>query len=206
MMYARLNAIGFGPESIPAALERYRAGTVPMIQSWPGYLATIAMAQRSTGKVLMMSLWDSAQARDASGLRVDYVQDLSSYGHMITGSMVREAHEVAVSTFRRISPEAGHQRNWARVTVGHVLPEHWDDAIAMLTPIVEDEGENPAHQGSMMLANRTLLKLVVIGIWESRRSILMTDDEIHAQAYRVRRSGFLTASPIHEVFQVVDWS
>lgn len=205
-MHSRLNVIGFDPEAIPAALSRYRAGTLPMIQSWPGYVSTVAMAQRTTGKVMMMSLWESAEARDASGLRVDYVQDLASYGHMITGSMVREAHEVAVSTFDRIAPEAGHQRNWARVTIGHVPPEHWDDAIAMLTPIVEDEGDNPAHQGSMMLANRTLSKLVVIGFWESRRSILMTDDEIHAQAYRVRRNGFLTASPTHEVFEVVDWS
>ena len=32
-----------------------------------------------------------------------------------------------------------------------------------------------------------------------------TDDEIHAQAYLVRRSGNLTSSPIHEVYEIVGW-
>ncbi len=55
-MHARLNAIGFRADAIPEALERYKAETLPMIQSWPGYLMTFAMTQRSTGKVIMLSV------------------------------------------------------------------------------------------------------------------------------------------------------
>jgi len=204
-LYARLNVIGFKPEAIPVALERYRSTTLQMIQSWPGYLATFAMAQRATGKVLMMSLWESAEHRDASGLRVDYVQDLASYGDMMAGSMARESHEVRVSTLRDATPADATGRFWARVTTGEVPPTHWDDALGMLSPIVADSGDNRSHQGSMMLVNPMLSKIVIIGVWDSRRAITMTDDEVHAQAYLVRRSGFLASSPTHEVFEIVSW-
>lgn len=204
-MYARLNVIGFRPETLTVAADRFRATTLPMIQTWPGYVTTLAMAQRATGKVIMLSFWKTAEHRDASGLRLEYVQDLASYGEMIGGSMAREAHEVITTTLRDATPEDTTRRAWARVTTGQIPPERWDAAIAMLTPMVEDRGENPSHQGSMMLANRSLSKIVIIGVWDSRRAIVATDDEVHAQAYLVRRSGFLTTSPTHEVFEIVSW-
>ena len=204
-MYARLNAIGFRAEAIPEALERYKAETLPMIRSWPGYLMTFAMAQRSTGKVIMLSFWERAEDRDASGLRIEYVQNLASYGHLIGGSMSRETHDVVVSTLPDRPEDSAELRLWARVTTGQVLPEHWDAALAMLQPMVEDSGDNRAHLGSILLVNRTMAKVVVVGIWDSRRAISATDDEVHAQAYLVRRSGYLTSSPTHEVYEIVSW-
>jgi hypothetical protein len=204
-VHARLNVIGFRPETLTVAEERYRSTTLPMIQSWPGYQMTLAMTQRASGKVMMVSFWQTAQDRDASGLRLEYVQDLASYGDMIGGSMAREAHEVIISTLRAATPEDATRRAWSRVTTGLIPPDKWDAAIAMLTPMVADSGDNPSHQGSMMMANRTLSKIVIIGVWDSRRAIVATDDEIHAQAYLVRRNGFLTTSPTHEVYEIVSW-
>ncbi|HYI13881.1 MAG TPA: hypothetical protein VEX37_00705 [Thermomicrobiales bacterium] len=204
-MYARVNVIGFKPEAVPLAIERYRSTSLPMIQRWPGYHSALAMVQPLTGKVFTTSLWETAEQRDESGLRMEYIQNLSDYGDLISGSMTRESYEVIVTTVRDASPEDATTRSWARVTTGQVRPERWDDAVAMLTPMVADMGENRSHQGSMMLANRTLSKVVIVGVWDSRRAISATDDEIHAQAYLVRRSGFLTSSPTHEVYEIVGW-
>lgn len=204
-MFARVNVIGFRPDALPLAIERYRASSLPLIRAWPGYASALALAQPLSGKVFTLSLWETAEQRDESGLRMDYIQNLSSYGDMISGSMMRESYEVIVSTLRAATPEDAIPHAWGRVTIGQVPPEHWDDAITMLKPMVEDEGDNRSHQGSMLLANRTLSTLVIVGVWDSRRAITMTDDEIHAQAYRVRRSGFLTTSPTHEVYEVVGW-
>src|SRR5687767_1074992 len=130
-MHARLNAIGFRADAIPEALERYKAETLPMIQSWPGYLMTFAMTQRSTGKVIMLSFWERAEDREASGLRIEYVQNLSSYGHLIGGSMSRETHDVLVSTLPERPEDSSELRLWARVTTGQVQPQHWDAALSM---------------------------------------------------------------------------
>ncbi len=204
-MYARVNVIGFKPEALPVAIERYRDSSLPMIQGWEGYHSALAMVQPLTGKVFTTSIWETAEQRDESGLRMEYIQNLSSYGELISGSMTRESYEVVVTTVRPATPEDAAGRAWGRVTTGQVPPEHWDAAIAMLTPMVADDGENRSHQGSMLLANRSLSKIVIVGVWDSRRAIAATDDEIHAQAYLVRRSGFLTSSPTHEVYEIVGW-
>jgi hypothetical protein len=204
-VYARVNVIGFKPEAVPLAIERYRSTSLPMIQSWPGYHSALAMVQPLTGKVFTTSLWETAEQRDESGLRMEYIQNLSDYGNLISGSMTRESYEVIVTTVRDATPEDATSRSWARLTTGQVSPERWDDAIAMLTPMVAEMGDNRSHQGSMLLVNRPLSKVVIVGVWDSRRAISATDDEIHAQAYLVRRSGFLTSSPTHEVYEIVGW-
>jgi heme-degrading monooxygenase HmoA len=205
LLFARVNLIGFKPEALPVAIERYRTATLPMISAWPGYHSALALVQPLTGKVFTTSLWETAEARDESGLRMDYIDDLSSYGEMISGSMAREAYEVVTSTLRPATPEDARGRAWGRVTTGMVPPERWDDAVAVLKPIVEDDGDNRSHQGSMMLINRSLAKIVIVGVWDSRRAIYATDDEVHAQAHMVRRSGYLSSSPIHEIYEVAGW-
>jgi hypothetical protein len=204
-LHARVNIIGFKPEALPLAIVRYRETSLPMIQAWPGYHSALALAQPLTGKVFTLSNWDTAAQRDESGLRLEYIQNLSSYGEMISGSVTRESYEVTVSTLRPATVEDQERRLWGRVTTGLVPPDRWDAAIEMLTPMVADKGENRSHQGSMMMVNRTLLKIVIIGVWDSRRAISATDDEVHAQAYLVRRSGNLTSSPTHEVYEIVGW-
>jgi hypothetical protein len=202
-LFARVNVIGFKPEALPVAVQRYRESSLPMIQSWDGFHSALGMMQPLTGKVFTLSTWETSAQRDESGLRIEYIQNLSSYGELISGSVTRESYDVVVSTVRPATPEDLNIRAWARVTTGQVPPERWDDAVEMLTPMVADMGENRSHQGSMMLANRTLSKIVILGVWDSRRAISATDDEVHAQAYLVRRSGNLTASPTHEVYEIV---
>jgi hypothetical protein len=204
-MHARVNIIGFKPEALPLAIERYRETSLPMIRAWPGYHSALAMMQPLSGKVFTVSNWETAAQRDESGLRMEYIQNLSSYGDMISGSVTRESYEVVVSTIRAATPEDLDRRAWGRVTTGLVPPDRWDAAIEMLTPMVADMGENRSHQGSMMMVNRSLLKIVIIGVWDSRRAITATDDEVHAQAYLVRRSGNLSSSPTHEVYEIVSW-
>jgi hypothetical protein len=200
-----VNVIGFKTEALPLAIARYRETSLPMIQAWPGFHSALALVQPLTGKVFTLSIWETAAQRDESGLRMEYIQNLSSYGDMISGSVTRESYEVIVSTVRPATAEDLDSRAWGRITTGQVPPERWDDAIEMLTPMVADMGENRSHQGSMMLANRTLSKIVIVGVWDSRRAIAATDDEVHAQAYLVRRSGNLTSSPTHEVYEIVGW-
>jgi hypothetical protein len=204
-VHARVNVIGFKTEALPLAIARYRETSLPMIQAWPGFHSALALVQPLTGKVFTLSIWETAAQRDESGLRMEYIQNLSSYGDMISGSVTRESYEVIVSTVRPATAEDLDSRAWGRITTGQVPPERWDDAIEMLTPMVADMGENRSHQGSMMLANRTLSKIVIVGVWDSRRAIAATDDEVHAQAYLVRRSGNLTSSPTHEVYEIVGW-
>lgn len=205
-MYARVNVIGFKPEALAIATQRYRESSLPMIQAWEGFHGALAMMQPLTGKVFTLSIWETAAQRDESGLRIEYIQNLSSYGELIGGSMTRESYDVVVSTLRPAMPGDEQIRAWGRVTTGHVPPDRWDDAIEMLTPMVADMGENQSHQGSMMLVNRALSKIVIVGVWDSRRAISATDDEVHAQAYLVRRSGNLSASPTHEVYEIVSFA
>ncbi|MGH9175110.1 MAG: hypothetical protein ACRD1H_12175 [Vicinamibacterales bacterium] len=205
-MHARVNVIGFRPDALPVAAELFRTKSAPMIMGWPGFQSTIAMVQWRTGKAVTCSIWETAQQRDESGLRLEYIENLSSYGEMISGSVNRESYVVDLSTVAPSVPPEQRLPAWARVTTGQIPPPHWDAALEMLRPMVaSDEATGPDYHGSLFLTNRTLSKAIVIGLWASRRAITDTDDDVHARAYLVRRSGYLAESPTHELFEIVGW-
>jgi hypothetical protein len=205
-MYARIIVIGFRPDALPVAAERYRSVSGPLIREWPGFMSAMGLAQWTTGKAMTVSIWETAEQRDESGLRLDYVQNLSSYGDMITGSVNRESYVVDFTSLRAATPEDAMRQAWARVTTLQMRPESWDDALAMLRPMAaNDEGTGSDYHGTLLLTNRILSKAIAIGVWANRRAISQTDDEVHAQAYLIRRAGCLTVSPVHDVFEIVGW-
>ena len=205
-MHARVNVIGFRPDALPIAAEMFRTRSAPMIMGWTGFDSTMAMVQWRTGKALTVSNWETAQQRDESGLRLEYIENLSSYGEMISGSVNRESYVVDLSTLAPTVPPEQRLPAWARVTTGQIPPQHWDAAMEMLRPMVaSNAGTNAEYYGSLFLTNRTLSKAIVIGVWASRRAITDTDDDVHAQAYLVRRAGYLAESPTHELFEIVGW-
>ena len=57
---------------------------------------------------------------------------------------------------------------YARMTVAHVQPEHFDDAVAAVQegffPAAQAQ---PGYSGFLVLTNRTMNQLVGISLWES---------------------------------------
>ena len=65
-MYARVSTYAGTPEDFYRGVEKVRSALRPRIREVPGYKGAISLIDRSTGKSLAITLWDSEEALHAS--------------------------------------------------------------------------------------------------------------------------------------------
>lgn len=65
-MYARMSTLEGSPDQIDQGLRHVREQVLPLIQQQEGFEGFIVLADRQSGKVIGVSLWESEQAMQAS--------------------------------------------------------------------------------------------------------------------------------------------
>jgi heme-degrading monooxygenase HmoA len=68
--FVRLNTLDAKPEQIDAALAAYRANVLPLLKSLRGFRSAVMTANRETGRVVVGSVWETADDREASEAKV----------------------------------------------------------------------------------------------------------------------------------------
>lgn len=96
-MHARVTRSRAPVERVDEAIAWFRDSALPQATSIPGFRGALELVDRESGEALTVTLWESADARDASetaaaGMR----SDAESTGSDVLGV---ERYEVAVSTF-----------------------------------------------------------------------------------------------------------
>lgn len=97
-MYARVTLIELDTVriSVDAALAEFRAGVLPLLQQHPGYRG-LQVLVTDEGRALLMSLWDTAEAADASPENSFYSKVLADYAMLFKAPPGRERYEVVLS-------------------------------------------------------------------------------------------------------------
>jgi heme-degrading monooxygenase HmoA len=65
-VYARVSTYAGTAEDFYRGLEKVKSALMPRVQEMPGYKGAISLIDRSTGKSLSITLWDSEEALRAS--------------------------------------------------------------------------------------------------------------------------------------------
>ncbi len=65
-MFARMSTLEGPPDQIDEGLRYVREQVLPLLQQQDGFTGFIALADRQSGKVIGVSLWESEQAMQAS--------------------------------------------------------------------------------------------------------------------------------------------
>lgn len=65
-MFARVNAFEGPPEQMDESLRQVREQVLPQLKQQDGFKGLIGLADRQTGKVLGVTLWESEEAMRAS--------------------------------------------------------------------------------------------------------------------------------------------
>lgn len=71
---ARVSLLEGSPESIDAGLEKTRRDTLPKVRAINGNVGAIGLADRDTGRVSMITLWDSPDSMRASAQEADQLR------------------------------------------------------------------------------------------------------------------------------------
>ncbi len=93
---ARVSVLEGSPESIDDSVSKVKAETLPQVQALPGNVGAIGLADRSSGRSIVITLWESADAlrkteEQANKLRAQAAQS----GGQRIGNVDR--YEVAVA-------------------------------------------------------------------------------------------------------------
>jgi heme-degrading monooxygenase HmoA len=70
-MYARVTVVQGSPDKIEQGIESFNGEVLPAIKGVAGYKAAFLLADRTTGKGIGISLWESEDARRRGGEAVD---------------------------------------------------------------------------------------------------------------------------------------
>lgn len=95
-MFARLTIVQGKPDKIDEMIQIYEESVVPAAKSQKGYQGAYMLVDRSTGKGVSISLWDSeedARANEQSGY---YQEQVGKFKDFFTAPPVQEGYEVAV--------------------------------------------------------------------------------------------------------------
>jgi hypothetical protein len=71
---ARISLLEGSPEAIDAGLDRTRGDTLPKVRAISGNVGAIGLADRSSGRVSMITLWDSRDSMSESAQEADQLR------------------------------------------------------------------------------------------------------------------------------------
>jgi heme-degrading monooxygenase HmoA len=98
-MYARVSTYAGTAETFDRGFEKVKSALMPHIQEVPGYRGAMSLIDRSTGKSLSITLWDSEESLRASHQRANQLR--SDAAAMAPAEVLSvEEYEVAVADLR----------------------------------------------------------------------------------------------------------
>ena len=98
-MFARVTVVDGDPDRLEAGTKMYSEQVLPAIQGVPGYKGSMLLANRTTGKGIGMSWWETEEARAAGAEAVDQARKATVEEMGGTVPPVDE-YEVMISDFR----------------------------------------------------------------------------------------------------------
>ncbi len=157
-MHARVNYRQLLPDRLDEAIRIYRDSVVPRHIGAQGFKGALVLTDRSTGKAIAISLWETEAdlTAFAPGAHVDAVAG---------GPPVREVYEVSV--YDRPASEIGKTTH-ARVNTRQIQAGKMDEAIQTYQDsTVPGVRGQQGFTGALVLTDRGNSKVLAISLWAS---------------------------------------
>jgi len=95
-MHARLVTSQFQLDKLEEALQLYRESILPEVRQLPGFKGRMVLGDRSKGKVITLTLWESEADARASGEGSAFMQaSVAQFAPFYAAPSVIEIYEVA---------------------------------------------------------------------------------------------------------------
>ena len=70
-MYARVTVVQGSPDKVEAGIESFKSQILPTVKALDGYKAAFLLVDRSSGKGMGITLWETEEARRQAGEAVE---------------------------------------------------------------------------------------------------------------------------------------
>ena len=167
-----------------------------------GYQGAILLGDKRTGKVLLITLWDAAEAMRA-GEQSGYLQaQIAKVGHLLLGSQpTKEHYEVGLELGTLGARAAGAA---ARVTAGQTqpgkLPEIYQGFGVAIAPAAQAQS---GFIGLLVLGNTAANKNVVVSLWQSDAAMHANEQSGYFHGQMEKLAHLYAGPPTREHFVVL---
>ena len=167
-MYARVNYRQIPPDKMDEAIRMYRDTTLPERKTHKGFVGGYVLTDRSTGKILAISLWETQADMSAAGAP-GYVDAVAG------GPPVQEVYEVIAEDKlledRLLVEES--KTTHARVSTRQIQPGKIDETVrAYQDSNVPHMRAQKGSRGAFGLIDRSIGKVLGITLWETEADMM----------------------------------
>ena len=148
-MYARTTTIEAMPSSVDAGIAYVRDKVMPLLEGLEGHIGLSLLADRSSGRCIVTSAWESEDAMRASA---PAVQEVRSRAAEIFGGGSPTVDEWEIAVLHR-AHEAG-EGACVRVTWAKVDPAQVDSAIEVFKAALPGMEEIEGHRSASLLVDK----------------------------------------------------
>ncbi|WP_067903502.1 hypothetical protein [Nocardia vaccinii] len=184
-MYARSTTIQARPSEIDAGLAYVRDEVMPALTGIPGCVGLSLLVDRSSGRCIATSAWDSAEALHASADHVRPIRDRAA--ELFGGSAKVEEWEIAVLHREHNSPQGA----CVRATWLKTAPDRLDAAVeAYRSQFLSEMETLEGFCSASLLINRASGRAVSSATYDSAEAMARSRDQAASlRADASRRSG-----------------
>jgi heme-degrading monooxygenase HmoA len=172
-VYARTTTMEAIPSSVEAGTAYVRDTVMPLLKGLEGYVGLSLLADRSSGRCITTSAWESEDAMRASA---QAVQDVRSRVAEIFGGGTPTIEEWDIAVLHR-EREAG-EGACVRVTWANVNPDQVDAGIEVFRAALPAMQELEGHCSASLLVNRATGRGVSSVAYESADAMKRNNAEI----------------------------
>jgi heme-degrading monooxygenase HmoA len=165
-VYARTTTMEAMPSSIDAGIAYVRDKVMPLLEGLEGHIGLSLLADRSSGRCITTSAWESEDAMRASG---QAVQEVRSRAAEIFGGGSPTVEEWEIAVLHR-DHEAG-EGACVRVTWANVNPAQVDSGIEVFKSALPAMQELEGHCSASLLVNRASGRGVTSIAFESAEAV-----------------------------------
>ena len=95
-MYAAVITVPLAPDTLEEAHRAYEASMLPIVQQLPGFRGPQVLADRATGNLMAIALYETEADAQAAGTNAEVQQAQRQLARFMTGTPAREVFEVTL--------------------------------------------------------------------------------------------------------------
>jgi len=179
-MYARSTTIQAQPSSIDAAIAHMRDNVMPALEGIAGYVGFSLLVDRTSGRCIATSSWESEEAMRASEESIRPIRDRAA--ELFGDSAQVEEWEIAAMHREHPASEGA----WVRATWVKVDPNQIDEGIDFYkTTLVPALDELEGFCSASLLVDRATGRAVAAATFDNAEALERNKDQLD----RIRATG-----------------
>jgi heme-degrading monooxygenase HmoA len=205
-MHARFATFQGSPDRVEELVRLSREQFVPAFQQMKGFRRIYGLADRASGRIASLSLWESEQAmRDSEGQagprRQQAAQTVGASDEPAV-ELYEIVHQADATGGAGGTGDAGGQV--ARVTTSPIAPERIDDLVRHIreenAPVMQRQ---PGFVRAYYCADRPGGRVLAVSFWQSREALQRAEGTINEARERAGQVAGTQATMASEVYEVM---